>query len=104
MSFKLHRRALLTALVRARRKRKIRQKADLTPQLKVHGDVALSDPQIMQLCSASMQSRRRQKKSFDPRMARSILPGSELLELLGDFLQIATVLLLIFCDCICIES
>lgn len=47
--------------MRARRKRKMRRKADLSLQLKVHGDVALSGPQVMQLCSASMQSRRRLK-------------------------------------------
>jgi hypothetical protein len=72
------RRALPTASMRARRKRKMRQKADLFPQLNVHGDVALSGPQTMQLCSASMQSRRPQKKSFDPRTARSIPPVFDL--------------------------
>lgn len=70
-----HQQALLIASMRAQRKRKMRQKADLCPQLKVHGDVALFGPQIMQLCSASMQSRRRQKKSFDPPANGSLHPS-----------------------------
>lgn len=43
---------LLTASMRARGKRSMRWKADLSPQLKVHGDVAHSGPQIMQLAAA----------------------------------------------------